>query len=310
VAEWPPRRIPLDRRQQSDTSANGVPRRARSAPRICGRTSPEHELPPVPDECVCKPHTTASARQLTSGDGGAATLVAGRLRGSAPPPRPTTLQDCFLWRTLPNGKADVNQGPMPMGSDMPFARVSGKHWRGCACRSNPLHLCRRLPHGIVARACRHRCYARVVDTRCMGLFARRPCRSPHPSHRRPLSGVLQLTSFRRPRAGRRKLYVRESIRLRGLQCVDAGRCVLCCHERLDPGSALRFIAVAYRRSRRARRVRRPTERSRSRRGTRLAPETLNNACTATWQLAEIPYGALVPALSDNAPTSLRPSVRR
>ena len=74
---------------------------------------------------LCLTNVSANSRPFLAPAGYAAQdmEVARRWLRAQPPGAVSSLRSLFLWKDLPNGKADVNQGPLPMGSDVPFVQA-------------------------------------------------------------------------------------------------------------------------------------------------------------------------------------------
>ena len=191
----------------------------------------------------------------------------------APGQRPQSLIACFLWRTLPHGKADVNQGPMPMGSDMPFAQggYPTANWTARA-----------------AIAAVHEWWIRAAWE-----FLRTDPAVPAAIRAEATAWGLCADEFNSTGGWPPQLYVRESIRMRGARVMTQADVYGSAYAK-DPtsvGMSQWLIDVHA-----VRRIAAPPSPGFPAWDTVDAGDV--NTAGKVWQLTEIPYAALTPAVGD------------
>jgi len=206
--------------------------------------------------------------------------VARRWLRAQPPGAVGSLRSLFLWKDLPNGKADVNQGPLPMGSDVPPVQAG---W----------------PLGSSAE--RAAIEAEVEWwTRAAWEFLREDESVPAAVRAEARTWALPLDEWPETGGFPPQIYVREAARLRGAVVMTQPD-VIGAARRRDPAATSVGLSLWCVDEHVVQRVAAPPEATG--RGWEVLDEWLDtcrghDAPAQERQLSEVPYGALTPRRDD------------
>jgi len=231
---------------------------------------------------LCLTNVSANSRPFLApaGYAPAAMEVARRWLRAQPPGAVSSLRSLFLWKDLPNGKADVNQGPFPMGSDVPSIQVG---W----------------PMGSSAE--RAAIEAEVEWwTRAAWEFLREDESVPPSVRAEARSWALPLDEWATTGGFPPQIYVREAARLRGAVVMTQAD-VLGAARRRDPTNSSVGLSLWCVDEHLVQRLAVPP--AATGRGWEVLDEWLDtcrghDAPAQARQLSEIPIGALIPRRGD------------